>query len=769
MTSRPEHFPGLKSYVATCALTALLLSPTLADAESVATSEWNISADKITRYEDPQSIVAEGNIILEKREQVPPKKPKVDESVTSWSELLGEKPVVQEETVEEVVELIEQEPTYKTTFHIEADWLAYDEQEQTIKARGNVKIITGGDTVMADKGQVDLETQTGSFTDAIILRKKDDVHLEGELIEKTGVDTYHISKGWVITCKIESGETPPWSFASSDTTVKEDGYAVLKHATFNIKGVPIFYTPYMVLPVKNTRQTGFTFPEVSYSDNNGVGFNAPFFWNISDSVDMTLFPEYYYERGFMPGAEFRYVQNASNKGTIIGSYIDDKLTDPDETEYYQDTGYTHTDSNRYWVRGKADHTFTNDWVTRLDLDIVSDRAYLTEFNSGYTGYSATDDRFQDMYGRGFENRTDYARQNTLKFLKSWSGQSLELNLLGINDVEEEDADSDELWKLPNLVYSGVTPIGKTALSFEWNADYVNYWREEGVGGHRIDVRPAVSGSVPLSPYLESRAELGVRDTFYSIDTNGDAVWEEDDTQNRLIADFEFEVASTLLKNFDTNNDLTDDFDHQFRPFVKYQYIPDVDQDDLPQFDSVDTISERNQIEYGIDNFFNTFAGDSTREYGYAKIFQSYDLRSSASDEPFSDVTVRLGLKPSRKLRLEYDTDIDVYGDGFVSHSFEGSYTNTRGDFFSVDYSFNDSSDIEQINAEIKAKLFANWSAGLEVEHSIASDETNEANFSLMYQALCWSVEFESNYTPEDTRFLLVFNLANIGTPLGISL
>jgi LPS-assembly protein len=39
----------------------------------------------------------------------------------------------------------------------------------------------------------------------------------------------------------------------------------------------------------------------------------------------------------------------------------------------------------------------------------------------------------------------------------------------------------------------------------------------------------------------------------------------------------------------------------------------------------------------------------------------------------------------------------------------------------------------------------------------------------VYSALCWSIEFQSKYTPTDTRFMMVFNLANLGNPLGIKL
>lgn len=767
MTSRPVHNKGVKTYIAACSLSTALLFPALSGAETVSTAEWNISADKITRYENPESVVAEGNIILEKRVTVPPKQDDGKVDVSSWSELLGEAEKKVEANAAEVLEQIEAEPVKKTTFRIEADWIAYDVEKEEIKARGNVRVAKEDDTLLAESGQVDLNTETGTFNNAVIIRKEDDLHLEGEVVEKTGYNTYHIEKGWVITCKVEPGETPPWSFGSSDTVIKEGGYAFMKNATFNIKGVPVFYTPYMVVPVKNTRQTGFLLPELSFSDNNGFGMNLPFFLNINDSVDMTFFPEFYTDRGVMPGVEFRYVRDEYTKGSFAASYLDDALSDPSETQYYADTGYTHTNSDRYWLRGKADQTFGDDWNVRLDLDIVSDRDYLKEFDDGYTGFDDTEGRFLEVFGRGLDNNTATARDNSLNILKSWSGQSLEVNLLAVNDVAEEDVDSTELWRLPEVEYDGLIPLWETGISLEWDSQYVNFWREEGTGGSRVDIRPAISGSIPLSAYLESRAELGVRETYYMVETFGESEWTEDDTQDRLTADFEFEVATTLMRSFDTDNDAVGDLDHQLRPFVKYDYIPDVDQDELPYFDSIDRIGEQNEITYGVDNYFTTYSGDSDRDIGFVKLYQYYDLRSSESDEPFGEITLELGYLPTRLITLKYDTDFDPYGDGFVKHRVEGEYMNSRGDIFSLDYSFKDYSNIEQINAYVKTRLIDNWSTEISVEHSIAEDETNEANAALIYEALCWSVEFQTRYSPEDMKYILVFNLANIGTPLGI--
>jgi LPS-assembly protein len=231
--------------------------------------------------------------------------------------------------------------------------------------------------------------------------------------------------------------------------------------------------------------------------------------------------------------------------------------------------------------------------------------------------------------------------------------------------------------------------------------------------------------------------------------------------------------------------------------VKYQFLPDVDQDELPIFDEVDAIEDINRMVYGVDNFFNLFdnyaSGNSIlKDYAYVQVSQYYDLRddyagdsssdvlglsdlssatndfiSDDSDGRFSDIFLRTGWTPTNYLTVEYQTDLDAYGDGFVAHSLEGTYRTKRGDHFSLDYSFNDDSSIEQINGIIRTHLLNNWFTLIDVEHSISNDETQEATVSLTYQALCWSVSLESNYTPEDTAFMVVFNLANIGGSPGL--
>jgi LPS-assembly protein len=758
-------------------------------AEQMATDAWDISADKVMRYEKPDSIVAQGNVVLVKKERQPLNPQKAESSVTSWSELLGEEPQKKEVTAKDVEE--KREPVYATTVTIKADWIVYDVELKTIKAKGNLEIITADDTLKAHEGTLNLVNETGKFKDAVVVRSEDSLHLEGETIEKTGLDTYRIIDGWAITCKLDKGQTPPWSFASANTDVRQGGYAVLKHARFNIHDVPILYSPYMIVPVKDTRQSGFLLPEFSGSSQSGFGINLPFFLNISDSADATFFPEYYVNRGIMPGLEFRYVANAQSKGTFSASYLDDALSDPSETEYYEDTGFTHDNSDRYWIRGKADHNF-GDWQSRLDIDIVSDQDYLYEFNDTSTGFKKNHEQYLKEFGRGFQNQSEQNRANTFAILNSWQGISLQANLLAINEANTNASDTNTpLWQLPYVFFSGALPILESDFTFDWDSSYVNYWREDGIGGQRVDINPTISTPIRISQYLETRAEAGIRDTLYLVQTYGEAEWTEDDNQNRFFPQFTIETATTWEKALWGSGDSNQTI-HQFRPYLSYNYLLDVDQEDLPKWDSTDEIGPVNGITYGVDNFLmlseQQLQGlQNLSTYLNWKLEQSYSFLSEDSDEPFGDIYSEFYWSPSARTSVAYKTYYNVYRNDFVRHVFSSLLSDPRGDEFSVDYSFRKdyqtfyqvdeltglaevaemANRIEQINGTVLLRLLYGWSVSGEIEHSLSLDETNHAKGALIYTTPCWSVKFQTAYTPSDTTYMVLFNLANIGTPFGI--
>ena len=656
-------------------------------AVSLDAKQWNITADRMIREENPPLLVAEGNVLLEKKEPVEPQ----TASGTKTAGTTGQA-----------------EPQLKTVTTVKADRVAYNFTKGTLEATGHLQIAVGGDVLTADSGTIDLNKATGSFKHATVVRHEKDLHFEGSLIEKTGELTYHIEHGWVVTCKLEPGQVPPWSFAAADTELTDGGYAYLKHATFRIKDVPILYSPIMLLPAKRKRQTGLLFPMMSMSDRDGFNIETPLYINLSPSSDLTLYPRYFSERGVMLGAEYRYVLDNDSKGMIMGHYLDDDLTDPSEISYYRDSDFTHTNPDRYWIRGKADQEIGS-WTTRLDIDIVSDLDYLSEFTSGSSSFSTSQQRFFNLFGRGFTDKSYRYRENTFGALRSWdSGSSALLaELSAINDVSETvyTADNPSLaWKLPSITYSGLLPIGNSSgPDFSWDANYTSFWREEGVEGQRLDLMPTITTGIPLSPYIESYVSGGVRNTSYIIDDNGASEWEDTDSRNRFLYNLNAEIGTTLERDFSVAFGEVTGLSHTVRPYLAYGYTEIPTEELMPQFDWVDELEEQNTVYLGVNNFFS-ISGEHNgrgfdREFAFFKIKEGYDLRSVEEDTPLTPIEAETGWYPVERMRIKYTTKFDVYGDGAFFHSIDSDYLSSRGDMFSLDYRYNELTDVNSVKGK----------------------------------------------------------------------
>uniref|UniRef100_UPI004056A64C LPS-assembly protein LptD n=1 Tax=Candidatus Electronema sp. TaxID=2698783 RepID=UPI004056A64C len=782
MHSQRYFFPA--AALVCCAVS--VLRPAAAEAESVKALQWEINADKLTRLENPARIVAEGHVELIKLQKTAADRKKGRSA--RWNDLLGEDAGQPEEeqrpadsgsskAVPQISENAAAEAdeagprmvsTVMTT--VKADRMLYNMDEGTVRADGKVFIEIGPDQLKADGGTVNLKQETGSFENAAIIRQYKDMHLEGRKIEKTGELTYHIEDGWIITCKLQDGETPPWSFKAAEADITDGGYAYLKHATFRIKDVPVLYTPIMILPAKRSRQTGFLFPLVSMSDRNGFGMELPFFINLSPSADITLYPHYIANRGFMAGAEGRYALDQGDKGALMANFLSDDLK--------AEGSRTYTDQERYWLRGKADQEF-GEWTTRLDIDLVSDRDYLSEFDLGRTGLTLSDRYYLEQFGRGLQDRTTDQRTNSLKALRSWgNGMSLRASLTGVDDLAEGENGSTALWKLPEIEHNGRLTIYeavKTDLS--WSTDYVHYWREEGVGAQRLDLYPKVTAAVPLlEQRLNGSVTAGLRNTAYAIDGNGDAAWADSDTENRLLGILQSELSTLMRKDFGTAGD---GWSHVLRPFLKHTYVTDDDKN-LPQFDGVDSFGDQNSITYGINNFF-TVSGikrnkeEFERDYGYVKLQQSYDLRSDAGDEPFLPIELRTAWYPTSSMIFRYETDLNVYDDGFLRHFAEGDYRSWRGDIFSLDYLYYKNiykdtlggSDTSSVRLSALVNLMYDFSAGYSLEKSLEDSITLKEKVSLVYHPACWAVELGAETTPDNEQITIMFQLANIGAPFGV--
>lgn len=707
---------------------------------------WKISADQITHQQKPETVTAEGNVVLQ--------------------QFRDDRP---------------------TGLEVKADSIRYNIEENSVDAVGNLHLRDRYDEVRASEARIDLQKQVGFFKQASIFWQDTNLSAGAELIEKTDIKSYHFVNGKLTTCPPVKDKAPDWSIWGKDVEITLNDYAKLKHATFRVKDVPIFYLPYLKIPIRNEKKTGLLFPEYSSSDRNGIGIIAPVFLNLSPSYDMTLYPGYYSERGPVFSGEFRYIAGNRSRGTFMVNYLDDKLEDTLEDDFKSD-GILRTNEKRYWIRGKADHDFGNRLVAKLDIDVVSDRDYLQEFKKGIIGFDQANSDFLALYNRGFQADSVDLRENTLQLSKVWTTTDLQAEINIIDDLRDDPDEVTPPWAVPRVAYSGLLPLLKTPLDLTWGTEYVYYWRDEGVGAQRINLYPQLNGPIGISPYLEASYLVGLRETLYFIDTHdeiSEEIWADNDFEHRTFYNVLLSGATTLSRDYDIKFRNYKAFRHAIRPELSYLLEKGSSQDDLPLLDNEDRILEKNWLQYGLNNYFRAIRLDEIalfrRNFSSFKISQVYDI--DAEDHPFSDLYFEFIIRGFANLFLRYETSVSVYGEGVTTYSLETRYKNRRGDRLNLDYRYKLHPDIDppyfftdalgeslhEIRANFESRLSQLFSVKFDTTYSLSSDSTVDSTFSLIYHNPCWNLEFAATRNTGDTSFYLLFSLAGIGTPLDFGL
>ena len=706
----------------------VLLTPDSGRTEEMENLPWEIVADQLTYTKKPQAVHARGHVIV-----TPMTKDEV-------------RPIV-----------------------IKAEEIDYNIKQGRIKARGNIELSTDTDRINADQAEIELDTRTGFFLNATLFHAENNAYIQGQRLEKTGELTYQISAGRFTTCDLDPEAPPAWSIGSSDARITKGGYALLRNATFRIKDVPVFYSPFLVVPAKTERQSGLLFPELSNSAREGQGVLVPLFVNLSPSSDATLYGGKLTKRGVQTGAEFRYVADLDSRGMFSASYLQDSLVDTVGEDFNSD-GLLRTREERYWIRGKADHYFSNGLIGRVDLDLVSDRDYLREFQDGMIGFTQSDQEYFTAFQRGFQDETELFRENTVQLSRNWDSMGLYGELRTIDDNSPGTNATTPLWSLPRISYAGLTPLAGSPVDLSWQSEYVYYVRDNGLGGHRLDLAPRLIVPVhPLAPLFEATLSGGLHETLYMVETNGNTGWSGNNGQSRTLYDFSATLATTLRRDFVLGEAAAGrSLIHTVRPYLGYSYLPDVNQNSLPRFDPTDRINAVNRLTYGMSHYFRNrtrMGGRSeSRDSAYFNIEQSYDFR--AATRPYSDVSAELELNPLPGLQLKGKTAISAYGRGVTYYDLASGYTNIHGDMIRADYYYKKDTGIEELTAGIKARVSSTLSAQYDVVHSFANNVgAVSSSMRLIYQPSCWGMVLSGTKSSDDFRVMLTFTLTGIGKAL----
>ncbi len=665
---------------------------------------------------------------------------------------------------------------------LEADYVEFSNTTKEAFAQGNVLLISGSDTITCNAMKINLLTEKGTINKGTIFIQEGNYYISGDKLRKTGEFTYDAEQGTITTC---DGDTPDWKITGKNIKVTVKGYGQTSHAALWAKKMPVLYSPYLIFPVKNKRQTGLLFPRIHNSERKGFGYEQPLYFAISRNTDATLYADYMSDRGTKMAGELRYVLSPKSKGMMVMDFLEDRKIDDGTTaskDYSYSTTPQRTNSDRYWFRMKHDQDLSKGFTAKLDIDVVSDADYLHEFKDGFTGFDATNENFEKMFGRSLDEYDDTTRKNSLLISRGWSNYNLNIQTLWYDDViaRRQNTTDTTLQTLPSIELDASRKrIGESGLYYTLDSEFRSFYRKDTtatlIDGQRADIYPKLYYPTNLGKAFAFEPYVGVRGTAWHTNDFTDTYGNDDDLRYRGLYDVGAALSTTINRVFSLDNSFAEKLKHEIVPKIEYGFQPSVIQDDLPYFDGLDRLGEKNLVTWSLTNTFTSRTsmvqkdGTSSNQYkelAWFKLYQDYDIKNerdneTATDKPWQDLKLKYELNPFQYLGTNGDIALDPYTRHFTEVKVGATISDNRGDNIYTSYRYTTKSShtwYTKLTGQITDYLKAYYS----FESDLDKKDTIETRVGILVEKECWGLALEFKEESADKSIAFMITLRGIG-------
>lgn len=433
------------------------------------------------------------------------------------------------------------------------------EPVRTVDALGDVHYDDNQVILKGPKGWTNLNTKDTNVWEGDYQMVGRQGRGKADLMKQRGENRYTILDNGSFTSCLPGSDT--WSVVGSEIIHdREEQVAEIWNARFKVGPVPIFYSPYLQLPVGDKRRSGFLIPNAKYTSTNYFEFYLPYYWNIAPNMDATITPHYMHRRGnIMWENEFRYLTQAG-AGLMELDYLpSDKV--------YEDEHPEDSNSRRWLFYWQHSGVMDQVWRFNIDYTKVSDPTYFNDFDNKYG--SSTDGYATQKFSVG------YAVQNFDATLSTKQFQVFDNNS-GNSYAAEPQLDV-------NYYHNDLGPFDTRIYGQAVHFVNTNSNMPEAT---RLHLEPTIN--LPLSNNWGSlNTEAKLMATHYQ-QTNLD--WYNSNPQNNKLADSvnrvmpQFKVDGKMVFERDMEM-LAPGYTQTLEPRAQYLYVPYRDQSDIYNYDS----------------------------------------------------------------------------------------------------------------------------------------------------------------------------------------
>ena len=481
-----------------------------------------------------------------------------------------------------------------TDVRIFANRVVFNDATKDVIAEGDVYFEQQGQTLVGERLEFNLTSKKGTmyqpsgFTD----RTPDGSRLliDASRADKISFDTYVLDHAVITACQ---ERVPKWSFTAKRARIKLDDKATVYNGILKIKNIPVFYLPYVSLPIsKRDRSSGFLLPTSGSSNIKGRTLHNAYYQTLGQSADILFRSDFYSERGFGTGFDFRARTDEKSKISIGSFLVFDRLWGRKTDDF----GNPLPDQGGSSFYVDAVQYFKNGFVAVADVNITSSFDFRQVFAEDIQQAISPEERSLVYLNRNWNSYTfnaSFGETGTFvasSLIKTRALPSFELNKRSTKVFD----------KIPLYFAFDSAAEGVRRTESQGTSDVVTLKTPSVV--QRIDFAPRAVLPLPSLGGFLITPSIGLRSTFYSDSLDpvrrqvvGNDLW-------RLYGEFAVDVRPPALGKTFRSDDGSPLFKHIIEPYFTYRKLEGIDDyDKTIKFDEKDVIADTNEVEYGITN------------------------------------------------------------------------------------------------------------------------------------------------------------------------
>ena len=523
---------------------------------------------------------------------------------------------------------------------------------------------------------------------------------------------------------------PDWQMRASEITISSDKKSLEAYnARFSLFDVPVFYLPYLTMPIGEDRQSGLLYPKISTSNSSGLEVEIPYYVNIAENMDATITPRYMSERGTQLITEFRYLEGLQS-GQIDIEYLN------------KDSKLNNNDDSRYLARIQHIGTFSERFRAHVDYTTISDDNYLVDLGSSQ--FNAND---AYLYQIG---ELAYFADNWQTTIKMQDFELLGNHQLSYKTLPQIEASRQQTFDDFGGIFDLYGEFSSFDSSDPTKPTAQRYHAEAGL------LYPIVT------PAWFLNSELKVLQTNYN--------------QKNIATDslLDKNVSRTLPKvrlhggvNFDRKIALfNSEYNQTLEPQLQYLYIPEKDQSNIGIYDTttlqddysglfrdrrfsgIDRIAQANQVSWGITSRLLTAENNEVLRFSLGRIvyFNETNFDQSEQDSLVdksalaADVFINLSRNWQFSSDIQYNTDLGVTNKSqtTLDYLFDNNQTIQLNHRYARDVS---GESLEQMSLATNVKIAQRWQLVGRFTQDLQGKRSIESYAGLEYSSCCWGIRF----------------------------